>query len=112
MRLLVHSNFFSKTIVHENPEEEKEVYTLTPYSRFLIKDKVTSFSPSVQAMVDPVVVSSWQFLGDWFQGSEVTPFEKAHGMSFWDYCESPEYNNIFNEAMASDSKLMSLVVKD
>jgi trans-resveratrol di-O-methyltransferase len=112
MRLLVHSNFFSKTIVHENPEEEKEVYTLTPYSRFLIKDKVTSFSPSVQAMLDPVVVSSWQFLGDWFQGSEVTPFEKAHGMGFWDYCESPEYNNIFNEAMASDSKLMSLVVKD
>uniref|UniRef100_A0A2N9IC69 O-methyltransferase C-terminal domain-containing protein n=1 Tax=Fagus sylvatica TaxID=28930 RepID=A0A2N9IC69_FAGSY len=113
MRLLVHSNFFSKTIVHENPEEEKEVYTLTPYSRFLIKDKVTSFSPSVQAMLDPVVVSSWQFLGDWFQGSEVTPFEKAHGMGFWDYCnQSPEYNNIFNEAMASDSKLMSLVVKD
>uniref|UniRef100_A0A2N9IAH6 O-methyltransferase C-terminal domain-containing protein n=1 Tax=Fagus sylvatica TaxID=28930 RepID=A0A2N9IAH6_FAGSY len=112
MRLLVHLDFFSKTIVHENHEEEKEIYTLTPYPRLLIKDKVTSFSPSVQAMLDPVVVSSWQFLGDWFQGSEVTPFEKAHGRGFWGYCESPEYNNIFNEAMASDSKLMSLVVKD
>uniref|UniRef100_A0A2N9IEG4 O-methyltransferase C-terminal domain-containing protein n=1 Tax=Fagus sylvatica TaxID=28930 RepID=A0A2N9IEG4_FAGSY len=34
-------------------------------------------------------------------------------MGLWDYCnQSPEYNNIFNEGMASDSRLMSLVVKD
>jgi trans-resveratrol di-O-methyltransferase len=112
MRLLVHSGFFSKTIVHENQEEE-EAYTLTPSSRLLIKDKVTSLSPFVQAVLDPVVVNPWQFLGDWFQGSELTPFEKAHGMGLWDYCnQSPEYNNIFNEGMASDSRLMSLVVKD
>uniref|UniRef100_A0A2N9F547 O-methyltransferase domain-containing protein n=1 Tax=Fagus sylvatica TaxID=28930 RepID=A0A2N9F547_FAGSY len=112
MRLLVHSGFFSKTIVHENQEEE-EAYTLTPSSRLLIKDKVTSLSPFVQAMLDPVLVNPWQFLGDWFQGSELTPFEKAHGMGLWDYCnQSPEYNNIFNEGMASDSRLMSLVVKD
>ena len=64
-------------------------------------------------MLDPALVSPWQFLGDWFQGSELTPFEKAHGKGFWDYCnQSPEYNNIFNEGMASDSRLMSLVVKD
>ena len=79
MRLLVHSGFFSKTIVHENQEEE-EAYTLTPSSRLLIKDKVTSLSPFVQAVLDPVLVNPWQFLGDWFQGSELTPFEKAHGM--------------------------------
>jgi trans-resveratrol di-O-methyltransferase len=113
MRLLVHSGFFTKTKVHENQEDDEEVYTLTPSSRLIIKDKVTSLSPFVQAMLDPVLVSPWQFLGDWFQGSEPTPFEKAHGMGLWDYCnQSPEYNNIFNEAMASDSRLMSLVVKD
>ncbi|GMY20465.1 trans-resveratrol di-o-methyltransferase [Fagus crenata] len=112
MRLLVHSGFFSKTKVHENQQEDEEVYTLTPYSRSLIKDNVTSFAPLVQAILDPVLVSSWQFLGDWFQGSELTPIERAHAMSFWDYCKSPKYKNIFNEAMASDSRLMSLVVKD
>jgi trans-resveratrol di-O-methyltransferase len=114
MRLLVHSGFFTKTKVRENQEDdEEEVYTLTPSSRLIIKDKVTSLSPFVQAMLDPALVSPWQFLGDWFQGSELTPFEKAHGMGMWDYCnQSPEYNNIFNEAMASDSRLMSLVVKD
>jgi hypothetical protein len=64
-------------------------------------------------VLDPVLVNPWQFLGDWFQGSELTPFEKAHGMGLWDYCnQSPEYSNIFNEGMASDSRLMSLVVKD
>uniref|UniRef100_A0A2N9EQ34 O-methyltransferase C-terminal domain-containing protein n=1 Tax=Fagus sylvatica TaxID=28930 RepID=A0A2N9EQ34_FAGSY len=113
MRLLVHSGFFTKTKVHENQEDDEEAYILTPSSRLTIKDKVTNFSPFVQAMLDPVLVSPWQFLGDWFQGSELTPFVKAHGMGLWDYCnESPKYNNIFNEAMASDSRLMSLVVKD
>uniref|UniRef100_A0A2N9GQ26 O-methyltransferase C-terminal domain-containing protein n=1 Tax=Fagus sylvatica TaxID=28930 RepID=A0A2N9GQ26_FAGSY len=80
MRLLVHSGFFTKTKVHENQEDDEEVYTLTPSSRLIIKDKVTSLSPFVQAMLDPVLVSPWQFLGDWFQGNELTPFEKAHGM--------------------------------
>nr|POF13379.1 trans-resveratrol di-o-methyltransferase [Quercus suber] len=115
MRLLVHSGFFAKTTVHENQEKEKEeeAYTLTPSSRLILKDNATSLSPFVLALLDPALVSPWQFLGDWFQGSELTPFEKAHGKCFWDYCnQSPEYNNIFNEGMASDSRLMSLVVKD
>lgn len=115
MRLLVHSGFFAKTIVDENQEKEKEeeAYTLTPSSRLILKENVTSLSPFVLAMLDPALVSPWQFLGDWFQGSELTPFEKAHGKGLWDYCnQNPEYNNIFNEGMASDSRLMNLVVKD
>uniref|UniRef100_A0A7N2R188 Uncharacterized protein n=1 Tax=Quercus lobata TaxID=97700 RepID=A0A7N2R188_QUELO len=81
MRLLVHSGFFAKTIVHENQEKEKEeeAYTLTPSSRLILKDNVTSLSPFVLAMLDPALVSPWQFLGDWFRGSELTSFEKAHG---------------------------------
>ena len=115
MRLLVHSGFFAKTIVHENQEKEKEeeAYTLTPSSRLILKDNVTNLSPFVLAMLDPTLVSPWQFLGDWFRGSEVTPFEKAHRKGILDYCnQNPEYNDIFNEAMASDSRLMNLVVKD
>ena len=106
IRLLVHSGFFAKTIVHENQEKEKEeeAYTLTPSSRLILKENVTSLSPFVLAALDPAIVSPWQFLGDWFQGSELTPFEKAHGKGLWDYCnQNPEYNNIFNEGMASDS---------
>ena len=115
MRLLVHSGFFTKTIVHENQEKvkEEEAYTLTPSSRLILKDNVTSISTYVLAMLDPVLLSPWQFLGDWFQGSEFTPFEKTHGKGFWDHCnQSTEFNNYFNEAMASDSLLMNLVIKD
>ncbi|KAB1215429.1 Isoflavone-7-O-methyltransferase 6 [Morella rubra] len=65
-------------------------------------------------MLDPALVNSWQFLGDWFRaGSELTPFGEAHGMGFWDYCDqNAEYGNMFNEGMASDSRLMSLVLMD
>ncbi|KAK4594180.1 hypothetical protein RGQ29_018027 [Quercus rubra] len=59
MRLLVHSGFFAKTIVHENQEKEKEeeAYTLTPSSRLILKDNVTNLSPFVLAMLDPALVS-------------------------------------------------------
>ena len=59
MRLLVHSGFFSKTIVHENQEKvkEEEAYTLTPSSRLILKDNVTSFSTYVLAMLDPVLLN-------------------------------------------------------
>ena len=111
MRLLVHSGFFAKTEVLENKVEE--AYALTPSSRLILKDNVTSHSTLVLAVLDPVLVSPWHFLGDWFLGSELTPFERAHGMGLWDYCnQNSEFSNIFNEAMANDSQLMSLVIKD
>ncbi|KAG7962414.1 hypothetical protein I3843_09G064900 [Carya illinoinensis] len=113
MRLLSHSGFFTKTTtVHEDREEE-EAYALTPSSRLVLKDDRTSLSPFVVAMLDPALVNPWYSLGDWFRGTELTPFAKAHGMGLWDYCnENPEYGDTFNEAMASDSQFMRLVVKD
>jgi trans-resveratrol di-O-methyltransferase len=66
MRLLVHSGFFTKTKIHRNQpedeEEEEEGYALTPSSRLVIKDNVTSLSPFVKAMLDPVLVSPWHVL--------------------------------------------------
>ena len=36
-----------------------------------------------------------------------------HGLALWEYCrQNPEMNTIFKEIMASDSSLMSLIVKD
>ncbi|KAA8519732.1 hypothetical protein F0562_013988 [Nyssa sinensis] len=115
MRLLVHSGFFAITKVHSNQgeEEEEEGYVLTTSSRLLLKDGLTSLSPFVQAMVNPAMVTPWQFLGDWFRGNELTAFETAHGVGIWEYGDqNPEFNNIFNEAMASDSRMMNFVVKD
>ncbi|RVW95915.1 Trans-resveratrol di-O-methyltransferase [Vitis vinifera] len=109
MRLLVHSGFFAMAKVHEH--EEEEGYILTPSSRLLLKDNPTSnLSPLVLTMLHPVLVTPWHFFGDWLRGDDLTAFETAHGVSFWDHgSHNPEIFNLFNEGMASDSQMMSVV---
>ena len=93
IRLLVHSGFFTKTKVLEN----QEAYTLTPSFRLLLKDRITSMLPFALATLDPVMQSPLHSLGDWFRGSELTPFEKVHGLALWEYCRQNRemMNNIF-----------------
>ncbi|KAJ7968623.1 O-methyltransferase [Quillaja saponaria] len=112
MRLLVHSGIFANTKIHKG-EKEEEGYDLTPLSRLLLKDNVTSLSPFVLAMLSPAISNPWQFLGDWFHRNELTPFEVTFGMGFWDYgSKNQEFGRLFNEAMVSDSGMMNLVIKD
>ncbi|KAM5588112.1 trans-resveratrol di-O-methyltransferase [Rosa sericea] len=114
MRLMVHSGFFAtKQVCMNQDEQEEEAYDLTPSSRLLLKHKVPSMLPIVTAMLDPAFTTPWQFLGKWFRGNELTPFETAHGMGLWEYGDkNPEFNSLFNETMASDSGMMNLVIKD
>ncbi|KAI3741687.1 hypothetical protein L1987_59361 [Smallanthus sonchifolius] len=45
--------------------------------------------------------------------SESTVFETAHGIPLWEFAnKNPRFNEMFNDSMASDSRMMSLVVKD
>lgn len=112
MRLLVFSGFFSTTRV-PNGQEGQEAYVLTPSSKLLVKDNPNSLIPFVNSLLKPDFVSPGHSLGDWFRGNEVTVFEKAHGMTFWEYNgRNPEFNKLFNEAMASDSQMMNLVIRD
>ncbi|GMY37448.1 trans-resveratrol di-O-methyltransferase-like [Fagus crenata] len=114
MRLLVHCGLFATTKVHINQEEEEEAYDLTPSTRILLKDNVTNLSPFLLAMLDPAFTTPWYSLENWFRGDKaITPFESAHGMGFWEYGDqNPEFNDLFSKAMASDSGMMNLVVKD
>ncbi|KAE9461859.1 hypothetical protein C3L33_06198, partial [Rhododendron williamsianum] len=79
LRLLVHLVFFAATKANTN-EGDQEGCVLTPSCRLLLKSEITNLSPLVRAIVDPVLVTPWQFLGDWFQGNETTAFETAHGV--------------------------------
>ncbi|KAK6283866.1 hypothetical protein POUND7_002818 [Theobroma cacao] len=111
MRLLVHSGFFATTKVDRDQEEE--AYVLTPFSKILLKDKINCLSPFVVSMLGPPMMTPWQFLGDWIQGTKQRPFESANGKAFWDYMDQdPEFKNLFHDAMESDSQMMNLVVKD
>ncbi|KAH7837428.1 hypothetical protein Vadar_013756 [Vaccinium darrowii] len=110
LRLLVHFGFFTTKNVNKD-EGDQEGYVLTPSSRLLLQSEITNLSPFVRAMVDPVLVTPWHFLGDWFHGSDKTAFETAHGVGVWEFCDqNPKFNHIFNEAMASDSEMMNFVV--
>ncbi|XP_031284111.1 trans-resveratrol di-O-methyltransferase-like [Pistacia vera] len=111
MRLLQHSGFFATTKIVE--DQEQEGYILTPFSNLLVKDNVASLSPVVLALLDPVLVNPWHSLANWFQGNDLTPFETAHGMSFWDLAtQNLEFSSSMNELMASDSRITSLVIRD
>ncbi|KAL8192184.1 hypothetical protein R6Q57_028046 [Mikania cordata] len=120
MRLLIHSNFFSLTKLHDQEahEDEKEGYVLTTSSKLLLNNTSESSKnqpnllPFANLILDPAFVTPWQFLGKWFHGTESTVFETAHGVSLWEYAnKNPGFNGLFNDAMASDSRMMSLVVK-
>ncbi|XP_009791021.2 trans-resveratrol di-O-methyltransferase-like [Nicotiana sylvestris] len=113
MRMLVHSGFFAIAKIDENSETER--YILTTPSRLLLKNEVLNLSPCVRVTVDPVLLTTWKLLGEWFRNKneEATTFEAAHGLPMWEFCaQNPRFDRVFNEGMASDSKMMRLVVKD
>lgn len=114
MRMLVHSGFFSTTkVVNNTTQEEEEAYVLTSSSRLLLKDEPNCLTPFVLSMISPALLTPWHCLGDWFRGSELNAFEKAHGMNFWDYGEqNPEFSKLFCLGLASDSQIVNLVIKD
>ncbi|XP_045831890.1 trans-resveratrol di-O-methyltransferase-like [Trifolium pratense] len=109
MRIMTHSGFFSQQNVTANELEIE--YMLTDASILLLKDNPMSVTPFVQAMLDPVLSNPWHQLSTWFKSDDPTPFKTAHGMLVWDYAaHEPNFNNLFNDAMASDARLVTSVV--
>nr|QBY35563.1 16-hydroxyvincadifformine 16-O-methyltransferase [Vinca minor] len=108
MRILVKNGFFSEQQI----TNDHIAYGLTPSSRILLKNEPLNLRGLVLANLDPSHMKSWVALSEWFQNDNEeakTAFEIAHnGKNFWDYsAEDTEHAEIFNEAMASDSKLVS-----
>ncbi|CAN4089303.1 unnamed protein product [Withania somnifera] len=55
----------------------------------------------------------WHSLSKWFMNSDnsSTPYETAHGKPFFEYTgNEPRLNHLFNEAMASDARLVMSVL--
>ncbi|GMP54714.1 hypothetical protein CsSME_00019786 [Camellia sinensis var. sinensis] len=98
----------------ENAKEEQDGYLLTPASRLLLKDEPLSVTPFLLAMLDPILTKPWHHVSEWFQNGDPTPFDTAHGRTLWEYGRhEPRLNHFFNQAMASDARLVTKVlVKD
>ncbi|KAJ0017299.1 hypothetical protein Pint_10502 [Pistacia integerrima] len=94
-----------------SPTKTSYVYRLI--RMLLLKDESNCLTPFVLSMTTPVLLTPWHFLGDWFGGNELYAFESAYGMNFWDYGEqNPEFSKRFCQAMASDSQMANLAIKD
>ncbi|KAI3825876.1 hypothetical protein L1987_07582 [Smallanthus sonchifolius] len=114
MRILVHSGFFVKQRVSTTPRgndgEAGEGYLLAPASRLLLKEEPLSVRPFLLAILDPVLIDPWQNLSKWFQNDDATPFQTTHGKMFWDLAGQEPINQLFNEAMASDARLVTSII--
>ncbi|KAJ6763956.1 O-METHYLTRANSFERASE [Salix purpurea] len=89
----------------------QEVYSLSQSAHLLLEDSPLSMRPLLLILLDPVFTKPWDCLSTWFRNDEVAAFSVAHGKTIWEYTgQDPRLNNLFNEAMASDSILVSKVI--
>nr|GEY16515.1 trans-resveratrol di-O-methyltransferase-like [Tanacetum cinerariifolium] len=111
MRILVHSGFFDIQILSSNTGEEKEGYLLAPASRLLLKDKPFCITPLFLTFLDPTMMDPWQNMSKWFHSDDVNAFQKTHGKLTYEMAgQDPKLNQSFNEAMASDARLLAAVI--
>ncbi|KAK9051266.1 hypothetical protein SSX86_027893 [Deinandra increscens subsp. villosa] len=102
MRILVHSGFFVK---------QSGGYLLAHTSRLLLKDEPLSVRPFLLAILDPMILDPWKHMTKWFQSDDLTPFATTHGRMLWDLAShEPRLNDFFNEAMASDARLVTSII--
>ncbi|KAM3381537.1 hypothetical protein P3S68_007110 [Capsicum galapagoense] len=88
MRILIHAGFFI---------QEEEGYLLTPTSRLLLKDEPNlSAIPFLLAMLDPIMTDPWHRLSQWFQNDG----------------DDARFNCLFNEAMASDARIIISAINE
>ncbi|KAM0941781.1 putative trans-resveratrol di-O-methyltransferase [Dioscorea sansibarensis] len=122
MRLLVNSGFFSiKGNKSDSSNYEEEVYDLTATSKLLVIASTNSLAPVVLSVTSFELGMAGQAMSAWIKRSSggdddenETPFHVAHGgKSVFEFAsERPEFNALFNEAMACDNRaLMGEVVK-
>ncbi|GMN39005.1 hypothetical protein TIFTF001_008227 [Ficus carica] len=115
MRILVNSGFFAlqEVVVDCETDLLEEGYVLTNSSKLLLRDNPLSVTPFFLAMLDPIMTKPWHSISTWLQSDDPTPFAATHGMEFWDYNEyDPRLGGMFNDAMASDARLVMSVVID
>ncbi|MED6159890.1 hypothetical protein PIB30_046419 [Stylosanthes scabra] len=120
MRYRAHNGFFDivRIIDDDNDdgeeEKEKEAFALTTASELLIKGSENPcISPVVELVTDPTLSSSFYHINKWFYDENRTLFEIALGKPVWEFLDkNPTHMSLFNEAMASDSQMVKLALKD
>ncbi|CAK8540731.1 unnamed protein product [Lathyrus sativus] len=112
MRYLAHNGFF-EIVTNQELVNKEEAYALTVVSELLVKGSELCLAPMVELILDPTLSGSYHELNKWIYEQDLTLFAVALGSDYWMFLnENPEYNRLFNDAMASDTKLIKLAMKD
>jgi len=112
MRYLAHNGFF-EIITNQELENEEEAYALTVASELLVKGTELCLAPMVECVLDPTLSASFHKLKKWVYEEDLTLFAVNLGYDLWEFLnKNPEYNTLYNDALASDSKMINLAMKD
>ncbi|CAK8540729.1 unnamed protein product [Lathyrus sativus] len=104
MRYLAHNGLIE---IVKNQELE-EAYALTVTSELLVKGTKFCLAPLVESYLNPEAIDYFNQLNKWICEEDVTL-----GSGFWEFLNTnPERNRSFIEAMASDTKIIKLAMKD
>ncbi|WVZ04792.1 hypothetical protein V8G54_018138 [Vigna mungo] len=111
LRYLAHNGFLQIVRVHHSTEEN-EAFSLTPASHLLVKGTDFCLAPMVEYITNPTLSHTWSHLKKWTYEDDLTLFDVSLGSNMWDLLsKKPEFNDSFNEAMASDSQMMNLALR-
>ncbi|XP_058736454.1 isoflavone-7-O-methyltransferase 9-like [Vicia villosa] len=113
MRYLAHNGIFEIIITNQELENKEEAYALTVISELLVKGSELCLTPMVELVLDPTILGSYHALNKWIYEEELTLFDVTLGSDIWKFLKkNPDHNRLFNDAMASDSKMINLAMKD
>jgi hypothetical protein len=107
LRLLAHHGIFSQTPASDSLSTR---YGLNTVSKYLVTGAEFDLKPHVRLMQRRELVDSLGHLRETVEEGK-SGFVLATGMEVWRYAsEKPEFNEVFNAAMRSRSKVLSSVV--
>ena len=100
-----------KILTAHNPSDSGDtLYGLTPASKWLSHDFELSLVPMVLMENHSWQLAPWHYLSQCVKEGGIA-FKKAHGCEMWDFAsKNPEFNKIFNDAMACTAKIVMGVV--
>ena len=104
MGLLVHNGYFIRT--------DNDIYSLTPNSRVLVRDKGVSVTPCIELVLFQPMLKPWQSLPAWLKNEQPpTAFTMCHGLPIWEAMAiMPELRKKMMEGLDSDSAIVSKVI--
>ncbi|XP_077212373.1 (RS)-norcoclaurine 6-O-methyltransferase-like [Tasmannia lanceolata] len=104
MRYLVHMRLLCAGQVDD-------MYQLTSASKFILVDDQKNLVPFAR-LIQQGDADKWHALGSLLE-AKATTFEAVNGEDMWSYAaKNAEHNKLFNEAMASDARLVTPALID